>query len=624
MKNFYPLKHLFFLCFLLIFSGVLSAQTINNVKYEYSCPCRVTVTYDLAKNGDVVLYYSTDNLNWLSADTFPAKTAGTHIVDIWDCEADSVLYGVFYYKLERLPTCEFSMIFVKGGTYTIGAATQSNTEGNTNPAITNSHAVTLRSFYMSETQVTQAQFTAVMGTNPSEYQSSTNSVYAPSRCKPVEKVNWYQAIAFCNKLSLMEGKTQVYSVSGITDWATLPYSSIPTTSDANWNAATMDMSVNGYRLPTEAEWEYAARGGNRSLTALGGLLGDFYYSGSNTANEVGWYNSNNGTYGTATYGTKWVGEKLPNALNLYDMSGNVFEWCWDWFANYTAGAVINPTGPASGTARVVRGGYWYSIPTELRVSNHGGNIPNNRSANYGFRLACTPDCPAGSVKINGVCWATRNLAGPGEFVENPEDYGALFQWGRRGDGHEQRTSQGYPTNDNIPENGVVSGASSFDADDQIVSTHPAYGKFIKTNIIPNDWRSPSISELWNSGTDAVPVKTVNDPSPAGYRVPTHAEIQSLLNLTYVEREWTTENGVVGMRFTDKKNSNSIFLPAAGVRDNTNPIVFMTEFGFYWSSIEYFHSSGINNAFCLQILNGNLSDNHSTLKGRGQSIRPVGE
>ena len=227
-----------------------------------------------------------------------------------------------------------------------------------------------------------------------------------------------------------------------------------------------------------------------------------------------------------------------------------------------------------------------------------------------------PEC----VMINGVCWATRNVAAHGVFVDNPEDYGALFQWGRKGDGHEQRTSPSYPTNDDSFENGIVSGAANFDANDQIVSTHAAYGKFIKQNNSPYNWRDPSISTLWNSGSEAAPVKTANDPSPPGYRVPTDAEIQSLLNTTYVTNVWTTENGVAGRRFTDIATGNSIFLPAAGYRsDSDGTLSRVGTYGYYWSGTEY----NASNAWTLGFSSSGVSRSYNR-KALGFSFRPVAE
>jgi len=172
------------------------------------------------------------------------------------------------------------------------------------------------------------------------------------------------------------------------------------------------------------------------------------------------------------------------------------------------------------------------------------------------------------VEIKGVKWATRNLAAHGKFVEKPEDYGALFQWGRKGDGHEQRTSPSYPTNDGSIENGMVSGLQNFDTHGQIVNTHDAYGKFIKQRGEPFDWRSPQIDALWNSGSEKRPVKTTNDPCPAGWRVPTSTEFGSL---SFSESYWGTLNGVAG-RFWSNGEEN-LFLPAAGDRAFSTGVLY---------------------------------------------------
>jgi hypothetical protein len=180
------------------------------------------------------------------------------------------------------------------------------------------------------------------------------------------------------------------------------------------------------------------------------------------------------------------------------------------------------------------------------------------------------------VIINGVKWATRNLAAHGKFVEKPEDFGALFQWGRVGDGHEQRTSPLYPTNDTSIENGIVIGLENFDADGQIVNTHVAYGKFIKQNDLPWDWRIPQNDSLWNSGNDTIPIKTLNDPCPEGWRLPTTCEIASL-----GDGQWTN-TPIAGCHFGN--GTDILFLPAAGNRSSSNGLLehFGTT-GYYWSS-----------------------------------------
>jgi uncharacterized protein (TIGR02145 family) len=179
------------------------------------------------------------------------------------------------------------------------------------------------------------------------------------------------------------------------------------------------------------------------------------------------------------------------------------------------------------------------------------------------------------VVINGIKWATRNLDAHNKFVENPEDYGAYFQWGRVGDGHEQKTSSKYPTNNSTVENGMVSGAQNFDANGQIINTHEAYGKFIKNNTPPADWRFPQINNLWNYGSEATPEKTVNDPCPDGWRMPTITEFESL-----GDGEWTN-TPIAGRLFGS--GTNTIFLPASGWRLFDGVLETMSANGRYWSS-----------------------------------------
>ena len=567
---------LFLFSFLLFsFLPATFAQTVSNVKLDYSCPCKVTATYNVSTNGDVALYYSLDPGpdNWLLAETFWATTGPN--TGTWDCDAAGVLYGQFYFKLEPAVSCSdpvtitMPMVFVEGGTFTLGAATQPSTDGvganYDGRAISNAHNVTLSSFCIGQTTVTQAQFAAVMDTNPSQFPDDPN--------KPVEQVTWYGAITFCNKLSLLEGKMPVYSLSPDIDWANFKYIDIPKISDATWDAVTMNIFANGYRLPTEAEWEYAARGGQKSLTAQGNPP-DYFYAGSNTADEVAWY-WDNGEDRT------WpVGQRLPNALGLYDMSGNVIEWCWDLYDNYTATAKTNPTGPTTSSftpiGRLQRGGSAFDNAYYLSVSCRGAFMPHTGWMNggLGFRVVCRNTWNNTAVLINGVLWATRNVDAPGTFANNPEDAGMLYQWG------------------------IPVGWSN--ADPMINSNGG------------NTWNSFSPGDtIWTPA---------NDPSPTGYRVPTDAEIQSLLS-PLVDREEATLNGVPGMRFTDKSNGNSMFMPYPGWRDDHDlgDLYTVGEMGFYWSSWQ----TGDWNAHCLRIRDFFL-DIYNPWKGDGMSIRPVVE
>jgi formylglycine-generating enzyme required for sulfatase activity len=243
----------------------------------------------------------------------------------------------------------------------------------------NNVSVITTGYWMGETEVTQELFEAVMGpgVKPSYFTSNPEDVGADGWKKlPVEQVSWYDAIAFCNKLSLAEGKEPVYSVSGV-NWNILTYSAIPTTSDSTWDAATMDTAKNGYRLPTEMEWMWAAMGAdtvNPGQPNISGYSKPFAGStGSNSIGDYAWYDGNSGNK------THEVGNKDANELGLYDMSGNVGEWCWDRSGSYPSGERTNYTGATSGTDRVVRGGGWaggYCTVADRYSANPIGGSPN--------------------------------------------------------------------------------------------------------------------------------------------------------------------------------------------------------------------------------------------------------
>ena len=226
----------------------------------------------------------------------------------------------------------FKMIYVDGGTFTMGATSEQGSDAydNEEPA----HQVTLSSYYIGETEVTQELWQAVMGSNPSNFSGSR---------KPVENVSWDDCQEFIRKLNSLTGQK--------------------------------------FRLPTEAEWEYAARGGNESR--------GYKYSGSNTLSNVAWYWDNIPSQKSETtgYGTQNVATKSPNELGLYDMSGNVWEWCQDRFGSYSSSSQTNPTGPSSGSSRVRRGGSWGSSARGCRVSIRGYGSPGGMFNILGLRLA---------------------------------------------------------------------------------------------------------------------------------------------------------------------------------------------------------------------------------------------
>jgi formylglycine-generating enzyme required for sulfatase activity len=256
-------------------------------------------------------------------------------------DADKKVSVAPVYSSGTSPYSVANMVLVKGGTFTMGCTFEQEDDCNDSEKPT--HRVTLNDFYISKYEVTQAQWKEVMGTSPS---------FSGGDSLPVEQVSWDDVQEFIRKLNAKTGLN--------------------------------------YRLPTEAEWEYAARGGAQSK--------DYKYSGSNNVGEVAWYYENSGD--SALKDSEWesdslikyncshhpVGTKKANELRIYDMSGNVYEWCSDWYGNYSSSAQTNPTGAIEGYYRVIRGGSWYFGASGCRVALRGYSVPDNRIFILGFRL----------------------------------------------------------------------------------------------------------------------------------------------------------------------------------------------------------------------------------------------
>ena len=229
----------------------------------------------------------------------------------------------------------FTMVAVEGGTFMMGATSEQGSDAHYGEKPV--HQVTLSSYYIGQTEVTQALWKAVMGTTISEQRDKVGtswSLYGEGDNFPMYYISWDDCQTFVSKLNQLTGKR--------------------------------------FRLPTEAEWEYACRGGKKSR--------GYKYSGSNTIDDVAWYTSN------SKRKTHPVATKSPNELGIYDMSGNVDEWCQDWYGSYSSAAQTNPTGASSGSVRVHRGGGWFNYAKFCRSSDRNGYLPDYRSSNLGLRL----------------------------------------------------------------------------------------------------------------------------------------------------------------------------------------------------------------------------------------------
>ncbi len=283
-----------------------------------------------------------------------------------------------FQEMHNADSVNFDMHYLPaGGPFTMGENVQSPTQ-----------KVTLtKNFWMGETEVTQGLWEKVWGGWPSIAPSSSSG---DGNDYPAYFVNWYDAAAFCNLLTVADSSVdnsgQVYYSN---DELTNPY----TKANAAANASVhVDWSKKGYRLPTEAEWEYAARYiGGTSWNGGDHVSGGPVYTNS-TVGDYAWYSGNNsGSAGEPTYGNKEVGQKLPNALGLKDMSGNVYEWCYDWHDTYSGESVTDPRGSESGWAREIRGGSWSFIEDYLQLCYRYYNTPDGLYNRIGFRLCRTAD-----------------------------------------------------------------------------------------------------------------------------------------------------------------------------------------------------------------------------------------
>ncbi len=334
---------------------------------------------------DYTVYWGTKATVTVAPDT-NKKSTGTADTSL---KVDGLINGLSYYFIvtatnsaeESLGSSDEATVerlgyaLAEGGTFKMGSPDDDKVAYEDEKP---QHDVTVSRFYISKYETTHAEYieflnsaevaadgrkdgielidmadiTIAVENIGGEFRFKDGVTRFPTSDTPVANVTWYGAVEYANWLSNQAGLTPVYTITG-------------TDVTASWEA-------NGYRLPTEAEWEYAARGG--------ALSEGYTYAGSNNADNVAWYTDNSGD------STHPVGQKEDNELELYDMGGNVWEWCWDWYGSYLPESQTNPNGPSSGSDRVLRGGSWGSSAGNLRSANRYNDSPGNSDYSLGFRL----------------------------------------------------------------------------------------------------------------------------------------------------------------------------------------------------------------------------------------------
>ena len=353
----------------------------------------------------------------------------------------------------------FKMVDIEGGTFTMGATTEQGSDAYNNESPT--HQVTLSSFAIGQTEVTQELWQAVMGNNPSWFNGIQEGEwmdydFGTNLQRPVENVTWNECQQFVAKLNQM-------------------------------------LPVEGYefRLPTEAEWEFAARGGNKSQ--------GYKYAGSNTINDVAWYSSN------SSYETNTVATKAPNELGLYDMSGNISEWCYDRYSIYSSDAQTNPTGPSSGYDRVCRGGCWDSTPKNCRVSFRGyGDASLQDPDHYvGLRIALAPK----TFTVNGYLFKMVPVEG-GTF-----NMGATSEQGSNLSSDEYPVHQVTLSSFSIGETEVTQGLW-----EAVMGSNPCVGEVLQSCIGPD---MPVVGVSWDECQ--IFLAQLKQLTGMNFRLPTEAE-----------------------------------------------------------------------------------------------------
>lgn len=351
-------KKLCFVVILIFPLAGLKSQQISNIKAKQSDDSIIISyslnDYDPNSNYEIDLYCSTDGgvtfygpLKAVSGNVGSGVKPGINLLITWNVFSEFEHLQskdvVFEVRGRKSDMYLMDMVFVKGGIYTMGCTSeQTDCENDEIP----SHQVALYSYYIGKYEITQLQWLNVMGSYPSE-----STFFRCDEC-PITNVSWFDVQLFIIKLNQVTGKN--------------------------------------YRLPTEAEWEYAAKGGQLSKK--------YQYSGSNSIENVGWYWKNSGKYPldgewnedkivNNSSKSRRIGTKHPNELGIYDLTGNVWEFCSDWYGLYQPGFKATPQGPQAGERKIIRGGSWFEDSKNCRVTVRNKIQPESVSNHIGFRLA---------------------------------------------------------------------------------------------------------------------------------------------------------------------------------------------------------------------------------------------
>ena len=326
------------------YSGALQMVEGDVNKYIYDGVAAKTMLWQVLKEPNYY-YLIGDKIRFkVKLKIEPTKTV----------KKEAVVINTFANYTETVAGVSFDMIAINGGTFKMGSP-KSEVDRSSNET---QHQVRVSDFYMAKYELSQAEYKAIIGSNPSSFKGDN---------LPVERVSWYDAVEFCNKLSKKAGLEPYYEINGTT--------------------ISLNKKANGYRLPTEAEWEYAAGGGASNRTEFAGTNNEKdLYKYANFCDKKCTYSWKERKQNDGFENTAPVGTYIANQLGLYDMSGNVYEWCYDWYGTYNLDISENPTGDISGSGRVRRGGSWNFYAEYCRSAYRYSSTPSSSGNYIGFRL----------------------------------------------------------------------------------------------------------------------------------------------------------------------------------------------------------------------------------------------